>query len=400
MSVLCECTGKTYRFANYQRHVEKRAHRQFQSQKSKPCVTIVCACGEKYRYDDMWHHLDAFRSDSPHSIWEKDQGQDLSNFVLIICQCGMVLRKGDWSTDFGKCPTCMNLKTKLTTLDELKTEWALNLSDRPIKDATVRIYLGMINNHFGEFFGTNNLRDIKNRMGDPDVILSRLGEMDWSISLKLKFLAVLHRFYPCQKYTQLYSDLKERYRVTILSQREIADFDWDSKLEELCKKKDASKWEYQNYLISLLLFHHPRRLYDYAAMYVIRDAKRMKNLSENANYYVMEERRFIFNVFKNVKSATAGQKEVTLCDDMRTVMEKWLNELNLSENLLVNKNGEPLAPYYLCKIIKRCGLPTTTRNRKLQESKELANGGNLVETSKKFNHSVASQQFNYNKVVT
>lgn len=286
----------------------------------------------------------------------------------------------------------------ILSFDDFVKKCKLTTSNKILHQTTMNMYYKFVNNHFEMFFGTKDWLIIDKNIHNPSTVLDKLKSYEWSISMKLKFLAVLNQLYHCNEYTKEYAMLKENYRDVLLSESTIEDYDWATKLLELDAKKDNSKWDYQNYIIALIMYYHPRRLYDYSSTIVVRETTCDNTIKDN-NYYIVANRKFIFNKFKNSEAITAGCKEFTLNADLNGLFDKWLNELNTSDNMFIGKRGKAISSNYLCTLIHDIGLPTTTENRKLQESKELLQGKTRTETSNKFNHSITCQQLNYNKKI-
>jgi hypothetical protein len=268
--------------------------------------------------------------------------------------------------------------------------------DKRLQASTIKRYYGFLNKHFELFFGTKDWDEIVRKCGEIDDNISKIGKSDLSLSNKITLLQILWRIHESDKYSKCQTGLSEIYKNDCLKRVNVANYDWETTLRKFDRVKCKNWWYYQRCVLANLMFYHPRRVQDYALLRIVRSDE--VELSSESNYYLSEKRELLFFKFKNSESGTAGEMRVQLDDRMRELMDDWMT-INKTVNVFVSKKKLRLSANYLCKLIKFFGLPTTTRNRKIQESVALANGEDALETSKRFNHSIATQQVVYKKVV-
>ena len=90
--------------------------------------------------------------------------------------------------------------------------------------------------------------------------------------------------------------------------------------EHLWKKKEWDIGEFllfQSFVVlSLFVLHHPRRSSDYNLM------KIGKSGDLESNWFLKKQKKFVFNVFKTMK--TAGSQEIEVCEDLMKILKKYL----------------------------------------------------------------------------
>ena len=112
---------------------------------------------------------------------------------------------------------------------------------------------------------------------------------------------------------------------------------WDHILDIYEKVKDKKDDNYLNYaILSLYILFPPRRLSDYALMYISKDSKYKVNrgytkLHETKNYYDIKKKSFVFNDYKtNKKVIKVDGKDKYMYKQqifkVPTVLSKVLNE--------------------------------------------------------------------------
>lgn len=170
-------------------------------------------------------------------------------------------------------------------------------------------------------------------------------------------------------------------------------------------KKNITQKDYEtllkNVVLSLFTYLPPRRNEYQNVLIVPND----KDISDDKNYYVIDENKFILNKYKTAKKY--GKQEIEVPDELQTAIKNYLlyhtlynsnkkKKKNYSIPLLVDKNGEPLIQVnsitrILNKIFKKNIGASMLRHIYLSDkySDELEE---MKEDSKAMGHSLAIQK--------
>lgn len=273
----------------------------------------------------------------------------------------------------------------------------LRSDGEPLNRNTVQKYYDCVNNHFGKIFKCDTWDKIATILADTKETLRLIDEYQVKLSAKFNILCVLNQISKHKDYSIRCREIGEMKRGEALSKKEIMVFDWAAKLLELEEKSASSRNDYQNYLIANIWYYHPRRVGDYCALNLVRDE--VGELDPTKNYYLHQHHRFIFKTFKNSGAVTAGQMIVDSHPKLVPILDTWFSIYNDSSHVFLSKRGRVLSEDNMKKIVSFIGLPCSGLNRKQQESAELKSGKDCLAVAYKFNHSVTSQQINYNKIL-
>ena len=184
----------------------------------------------------------------------------------------------------------------------------------------------------------------------------------------------------------------EKYKCDLLDARckaePIPATDWEHICTQMEKRKaTGGQLEHSFYVLAHLMKFHPRRQRDYHLI--------STDDSSEKNYFNANDGTITFNKFKNEKSRTCGERVIFLHGDVLKLLNEYIKAYpNRNEGFIFTDRCERRFRY----LIKKYGLPSVTRNRKEQETAELASGKSREEVSRKFNHSVTTQTMHYVKM--
>ena len=182
----------------------------------------------------------------------------------------------------------------------------------------------------------------------------------------------------------LLNDIREKYLGELITKKEkkgVEEIDWQEIVDRLYQGRRGGQEQMMMFIWSLLCAYHPRRFTDYRLIANVE--------KEGWNYFNKTTGVIHFKNFKNSKSKTKGEVEVAL----QPKVQKWLYAYCLKykiNGLLFECNDRRLQ-----YLIDKYKIPRTTHNRKFQETRLLKDGMSPYEVSKKFNHSVGTQQLHY-----
>lgn len=163
----------------------------------------------------------------------------------------------------------------------------------------------------------------------------------YSLNYQTSILSALIYYYKnneelLTKYTKLNNKiLKARSKETHQKNRKIID--WSlilKKYKELHKhviNRGFKPDKRRLFVASLFILIPPRRLLDYINMYIVDSMNDI--IKKDINYYVKQERLFIFNSYKTSK--TYGRQQLKIPIKLYKIIENYINETKL-------ENGELL----------------------------------------------------------
>jgi hypothetical protein len=138
--------------------------------------------------------------------------------------------------------------------------------------------------------------------------------------------------------------LSAKKEENFLSKEEINDI-FQNLLHEVksfSEYERLNETEYKKLLslvvLSLYVLQSPRRSKDYYLMKVIKKEKRLKDSSNDFNYLVLKEKKFIFNQYKTVKCYE--QQVENISQPLFDIIEFYLQHKPKSDFFLVNYKGK------------------------------------------------------------
>jgi len=123
-----------------------------------------------------------------------------------------------------------------------------------------------------------------------------------------------------------------------------------AEVESFKDQKVLSSTQYNTLLkyviLSLYCLVPPRRNMDYLKMFIIKD--RAEGLDSSKNYYIQNEQKFVFHVFKTSKTAEESEKVMDVPAELQNVLASYIRYHPLMKGkkkdvkLLVEFNGTPI----------------------------------------------------------
>lgn len=115
--------------------------------------------------------------------------------------------------------------------------------------------------------------------------------------------------------------------------QEVKSFSEYERLNEMEYKKLLSL-----VVLSLYVLQLPRRSKDYYMMKVLKKEKRLKDSSNDFNYLVLKEKKFVFNNYKT--ASTYNQQVENISQPLFDIIEFYLQHKPKSDFFLVNYKGK------------------------------------------------------------
>lgn len=150
--------------------------------------------------------------------------------------------------------------------------------------------------------------------------------------------------------TEISQQQKEQPKVSIkkeentISKEEINKVFTDL-LEEVKKYSHFERFNESEYkkllslvVLSLYVLQSPRRSKDYYMMKVLKKEKRLKDASDDFNYLVLKEKKFIFNNYKTSKKYEQQVEDIS--QPLFDIIEFYLQHKPKSDFFLVNYKGK------------------------------------------------------------
>ncbi len=173
----------------------------------------------------------------------------------------------------------------------------VNKKEDKISDATVKLYIVATLWYHKENRDNIEIKKLENEMNN--------------INKKLKEEVLENKLIRTQK--ENYVDWTEIVRV----------------YEKVKQDYKRTKNQHKNYvLLSCYILLAPRRLKDYAEMYVVSDEN---NIDENNNYYVKNNGYFIFNNYKTKK--VYKQQKIELTSEHKKILDEYITSNNIHGSL-------------------------------------------------------------------
>jgi hypothetical protein len=231
-----------------------------------------------------------------------------------------------------------------------------------LTDSTINIYISNIKNLFSLVKGepASKMKSLS-FLKDSNKVLGSIGEK--ALTTQRNYLATILKFTSIPKYKKTYKKAYEEYTAhfkqikdgideTAGKKTEKQKDNWSSfnELKEVQQKfmEDVKKWygkpeitlKQYNELLNLLIVSlytetAPRRAEDYYKMKVVNKTK--EATSQEHNYYVRKEKKFIFRSFKTAK--THGEEQTTVPESLINVINMFEKYKPESDCLIVKMNG-------------------------------------------------------------
>jgi hypothetical protein len=202
-----------------------------------------------------------------------------------------------------------------------------------------------------------------------------------SYSVKLQAMKAVTHITGKKDLLQSIAKVDEEYKASIIS-KPIKEINWKETLDKLHKNRNQSLKAFQSFLIGIIMYYHPRRFGDYY---------HLSTTIGKDNYY--SQGVIHFTKFKNVKSNTAGETEITVHKKAKIWIEKYIAKYEI-QGRFFSMTGRQFR-----YLMEKANLPLTTDNRKFQETCAIQSGQSRVEIARKFNHSLATQCLSYQKTI-
>jgi len=128
-------------------------------------------------------------------------------------------------------------------------------------------------------------------------------------------------------------NIREEVSKNKLIRNQVVNYvEWDKILwvyEQIKQNYTKTKDKHKSYvLLSCYVLMAPRRLKDYAKMYV---SENEENLDEANNYYIKNGGRFIFNNYKTQK--IFKQQKIGLTEEHKTILNEYIDKYNITGSL-------------------------------------------------------------------
>jgi hypothetical protein len=151
-----------------------------------------------------------------------------------------------------------------------------------------------------------------------------------------------------KKISELAKKDHEKYDENVMSEKEKECYlDWNeivSIFEKLYSFRNCSHTAFKKCItIGVYVLFPPRRIQDYCYMKIV---KNNLDVNETENFYVMNEKMFIFSRYKNAK--IYGTQKFNIDQRLSDLLDEYINKYNL-----VNKELIPLSESDLSTKIKR-----------------------------------------------
>lgn len=215
-----------------------------------------------------------------------------------------------------------------------------DLKDKGLAESTINNYIRNLElvNDGKKFTNLSFLNDI-------DKIKEKLSKFKKTTirNYYASIVAILSLMKSKATLTKKYEKLLEYQQIQVdRSSTEIAETQKDNwptidevkKIDETLSKKDLSIYDnILNYLVfSLYTKTQPRRNKDYLNMYIV---KNIKNISNDYNYFSIDDKVFVFNDYKTKKKY--GKQIINIPDELYDILIKYIQVYPLTKETEINK---------------------------------------------------------------
>lgn len=284
------------------------------------------------------------------------------------------------------------------------------LTGRGLSESSLKLYEANIKR-------LNNGQEIKNLnfLKDTENIIKQIREKKDTTarSYIIAICSLLKNDLKMQKQYDIYYKLLNEYNDKLKNNNTKSDKqkeEWISqdevknifnKLSEdvkpLFKKKNLSIDEYDKLLsfvvLSLYVLQPPRRNLDYLKMKVILKLKGNEN--KDYNYFVLSDRKMIFNNYKT--KGTYQSQEINVNNNLALILIDWIKKFKLTNEFLLQKYGSELDKNGITKILykifnKKIGSSllrniyltdkySNLNKEKMDDAKAMGNSVNVIDSN-------------------